>query len=185
MISFTDHEQNVTVDVIIYLMPIYPVWGLQTSFKRRIQLIAVFTAGGAAVTISLLRFVVLWQLANAADTSYIFGSVTIVTSYEFGVAIITNNLPGLAAFWKTYRTGTSTDSKASTGLPGSSGPANSGFEMGNVSKASGGRVRRKASDSIALQSRDEDAKWVMHSVHEGSADTLYRPKEQGIESRDI
>lgn len=48
--------------------------------------------------VSLLRFIVLWQLANTKDTSYIFGSVTIVTSIEFAVAIITANMPGMYAF---------------------------------------------------------------------------------------
>jgi hypothetical protein len=88
------------VDVIIYLLPIYPLWNMQTSVRRRIRLISIFTLGGGTIMVSLLRFIVLWQLANTEDVSYIFGSVTIVTSIEFAVAIITANMPGMYAFWR-------------------------------------------------------------------------------------
>jgi hypothetical protein len=50
--------------------------------------------------VSLLRVIVLWQLANTKDVSYIFGSVAIVTSIEFAVAIITANMSGMYAFWR-------------------------------------------------------------------------------------
>ena len=73
---------------------------MQTSLRRRIGLISIFTLGGGTILVSLLRFIVLWQLANTTDVSYIFGSVTIVTSIEFAVAIITANMPGMYAFWR-------------------------------------------------------------------------------------
>jgi hypothetical protein len=84
---------------------------MQTSLRRRIGLIFIFTLGGGTILVSLLRFIVLWQLANTTDVSYIFGSVTIVTFIEFAVAIITTNMPGMYAFWrakisKTARTTT-------------------------------------------------------------------------------
>ncbi|KAF7674256.1 hypothetical protein GT037_008022, partial [Alternaria burnsii] len=91
---------NVFMDVVIYLLPIYPLWTVQTPVRRQIGLICVFTCGGCTVMVSLLRFIVLWQLANTKDTSYIFGSVTIVTSIEFAVAIITANMPGMYAFYR-------------------------------------------------------------------------------------
>ncbi|KAF2623061.1 hypothetical protein BU25DRAFT_305614, partial [Macroventuria anomochaeta] len=91
---------NVFMDAVIYLLPIYPLWNVQTPVRRRIGLICIFTLGGCTIMVSLLRFIVLWQLANTKDTSYIFGSVTIVTSIEFAVAIITANMPGMYAFYR-------------------------------------------------------------------------------------
>jgi hypothetical protein len=88
------------VDVVIYILPIQPLWNMQTSLRRRIGLISIFTLGGGTIMVSLLRFIVLWQLANTKDVSYIFGSVTIVTTIEFAVAIITANMPGMYAFWR-------------------------------------------------------------------------------------
>ncbi|KAH9897557.1 hypothetical protein F4778DRAFT_744038 [Xylariomycetidae sp. FL2044] len=118
---------NVTVDFMVYILPILPISRIQVSLKRKLELIVVFTMGGCAITVSLLRFIVLWQLSNTTDTTYIFGSVTIVTTIEFATAIITANLPGVAAFWK-HATGKDA-TKASTSGYGH----NSNFEMGNMS----------------------------------------------------
>jgi hypothetical protein len=101
------------VDVVIYILPIQPLWNMQTSLRRRIGLISIFTLGGGTIMVSLLRFIVLWQLANTKDVSYIFGSVTIVTSIEFAVAIITANMPGMYAFWRAKILKTSQNSYGS------------------------------------------------------------------------
>lgn len=89
------------MDVVIYVLPIFPIWNVQASLRHRIGLISIFTLGGLTIVISTLRFIVLWQLANTDDVTYIFGSVTIVTSIEFSVAMITANMPGMYAFWRT------------------------------------------------------------------------------------
>lgn len=52
---------------------------------------------------SLLRFIVLWQLSNTSDVTYVFGSVTIVTSVEFAVAVVTANMPGVAGFYRHFK----------------------------------------------------------------------------------
>lgn len=107
------------MDVVIYLLPIYPLWHMQTTLRRRVGLISIFTLGGGTIMVSTLRFIVLWQLSNTEDVSYIFGSVTIVTSIEFAVAIITANMPGMYAFWRAK---ISKGAQPSTGGYGS-GPA--------------------------------------------------------------
>lgn len=106
----------------------------------------MFTMGFAAITVSLCRFVVLWQLSTTTDMSYIFGSVTIVTSLEFDTAIVTANAPGIAMFWKAcvlrQPLGTSSASR-DTFTPSSS----HGLNMGNLSHIGGpgkDRSRRKS-----------------------------------------
>jgi hypothetical protein len=91
------------MDVVIYVLPIFPLWNMQAPKRQRLEIIAIFTLGGGAVIVSLLRFIVLWQLGNTDDSTYVFGSVTIVTSIEFAVAIVTANMPGVAAFYKSWR----------------------------------------------------------------------------------
>ncbi|KAI7240653.1 hypothetical protein KC330_g1092 [Hortaea werneckii] len=136
---------NVAVNLVVYILPIYPVWGLQTSIKRRIKLISMFTLGFAAITVSLCRFVMLWQLSNTKDTSYIFGSVTLVTSIEFDVAIVTANAPGIAMFWKSIvrrRPLGTTNISGGGDLEPSSGGVGGGKEdkycLGNLSQVGGG-----------------------------------------------
>lgn len=142
----SSEKQNVAVNLVVYILPIYPVWGLQTSIKRRIKLISMFTLGFAAITVSLCRFVMLWQLSNTKDTSYIFGSVTLVTSIEFDVAIVTANAPGIAMFWKSVvkrrPLGTTNISGGGDLEPSSGGVGGGGKEdqycLGNLSQVGGG-----------------------------------------------
>lgn len=144
------------MDVIIYVLPIFPLWRLQTSRRRRVELIAIFTAGGGAVLVSLLRFIVLYQLSSTSDTTYVFGSVTIVTSVEFAVAMITNNLPGVAAFCQDWRG----RNKASRGGGGtSSGTHARSFELGHLATigGSGQQQRSKVEGYGATKEEEEES----------------------------
>lgn len=154
----TDTMQNVFMDVVIYLLPIYPLWNVQTTVRRRIGLMCVFTLGGCTIMISLLRFIVLWQLANTKDVSYIFGSVTIVTSIEFAVAIITANMPGMYGF---YRARVSRKEQSSTeGYHfGIATPGSKGRSLGNASRVTKG-------SKLSTHGEEDD-------VRTGSQDELY------------
>ncbi|KAI4678269.1 uncharacterized protein J4E88_006790 [Alternaria novae-zelandiae] len=149
---------NVFMDVVIYLLPIYPLWNVQTTVRRRIGLMCVFTLGGCTIMISLLRFIVLWQLANTKDVSYIFGSVTIVTSIEFAVAIITANMPGMYGF---YRARVSRKEQSSTeGYHfGIATPGSKGRSLGNASRVTKG-------SKLSTHGEEDD-------VRTGSQDELY------------
>jgi hypothetical protein len=140
--------QNVFVNVVIYVLPIFPVWTIQTSVKRRLKLIAMFTLGFAAVSVSLLRFIVLWQLSNTTDTSYVFGSVTIITSVEFAVAIITANSPGIAMFWKAIVLKRPIGTHGASGSHGTPGTSD-GLRMGNLSHVGKGGLAGGGSASSA------------------------------------
>jgi hypothetical protein len=138
------------MDVVIYLLPIYPLWNVQTSVRRRI-----FTLGGCTIMISLLRFIVLWQLANTKDVSYIFGSVTIVTSIEFAVAIITANMPGMYGF---YRARISRKEQSTTeGYHfGIATPGSKGRSLGNASRVTkGSKLSHGEEDDVRTGSQDE------------------------------
>ncbi|KAK7977076.1 hypothetical protein PG996_003145 [Apiospora saccharicola] len=60
---------NVSIDIIIYILPVFYLCRLQVPLRRRLGLIALFTMRGGAATVSLLRFIVLWQLRNTADVT--------------------------------------------------------------------------------------------------------------------
>jgi hypothetical protein len=130
---------------------------MQTSLRRRIGLISIFTLGGGTIMVSLLRFIVLWQLANTKDVSYIFGSVTIVTSIEFAVAIITANMPGMYAFWRAK---VSKSQSSSLGYDYGSGPA--GTKERSLGLGSGMKRGSK------VDSRDDEG-----YIRTGSQEELY------------
>ncbi|KAE8145112.1 hypothetical protein BDV25DRAFT_144961 [Aspergillus avenaceus] len=126
-------SMNVLTDALIYVLPIYPLWTLQMSTRRRIGLIVCFTVGGGTILVSLLRFSVLKQLASGSRTFYVYGSVAIVTTIELSTAIITANMPSLRSVWKTHVQGTLYGSSARK----SSTP----YELGTTSQAR--RIRKQ------------------------------------------
>ncbi|KAF2137048.1 uncharacterized protein K452DRAFT_216923, partial [Aplosporella prunicola CBS 121167] len=100
---------NVAVDVIIYILPIWPLWNLHASRKRRIALMSMFTFGGGAVLVSGLRFLVLFEFSADPDFAYVLGKIVIVTMIEFCTALFTLNMPSFKAVWSKHVTGTFLD----------------------------------------------------------------------------
>lgn len=137
--------KNVLTDLLIYILPIYPLWVLHATFKRRIGLMVCFTLGGSTIVVSLLRFIVLVQLGSGSRTTYVYGSVDIVTTIELCTAILTANMPSLRSVWKTHISGSVETS--SEGKP-------SRYELGTVSQARSGRKPGKG--SVILPSRGGD-----------------------------
>lgn len=113
------------------------------SLKRRLELIACFTLGGGAVLVSLLRFIVLHQLAGGKEASYVYGSVVIITTIEFAAAIMTANAPALQVVWKKYITKNLSTSNSGYG-------ASTHHELGTVGNA----LRSRKRGSVMLRSHD-------------------------------
>lgn len=130
---------------MIYLLPIYPLWALQMDRKRRLGLIFCFTIGGGTIIVSVLRFIVLVQLASGSRTTYVYGSVAIVTTIELSTAVITANMPSMRSIWKEHVMRT---------LGDSSGGKPSRYELGTISQAR--TTRRPAKGSVALNSQAVD-----------------------------
>jgi hypothetical protein len=161
------------MDVVIYLLPIYPLWNVQTSLRRRIGLMCIFTLGGCTIMVSLLRFIVLWQLANTTDTSYIFGSVTIVTSIEFAVAIITANTPGMYGFYraKISKKDQSTTEGYHFGVATpSSGPSSKGRSLGNASHATKGSKMSTHAEEDDIRTGSQDELYPMSNLGEDQSE---------------
>jgi hypothetical protein len=123
----------------------------------------------------VLRFIVLWQLANTKDTSYIFGSVTIVTSIEFAVAIITANMPGMYSFYRAKIS--KKDQSATEGYhfgiatPGSSPK---GRSLGNASRMMKGSKMRTHAEEDDVRTGSQDKLYPMSNLGEGEEEQNIR-----------
>ncbi|GAD93081.1 conserved hypothetical protein [Paecilomyces variotii No. 5] len=136
---------NVLTDLIIYVLPIYPLWSLQMTTRRRLGLIFCFTIGGGTIIVSVLRFIVLVQLASGSRTTYVYGSVAIVTTIELGTAIITANMPSMRSIYKEHIMRTQ-DKSSSDGIQ-------SRYELGTVSQA---KTRRTPMKNSVVKSQTEN-----------------------------
>lgn len=93
---------SIFMDFVILLLPIYPLWNLHASLKRRLQLMTLVSFGSASVLVSMLRLIVLHQLATNPDLSYILGRMVIVSAIEIYLGIMAANVPALKAIWKKH-----------------------------------------------------------------------------------
>lgn len=78
--------------------------------RRKIAVLCVIGFGGISVLIACCRVVLLLRLSSSSsslDTSYIMGTMIVVSALEIQSAIIAVNLPSLKALWTKYTGGPS------------------------------------------------------------------------------
>lgn len=78
--------------------------------RRKIAVLCVIGFGGISVLIACCRIVILLRLSSPSpslDTSYILGTMIVVSALEIQSAIIAVNLPSLKALWTKYTGATS------------------------------------------------------------------------------
>lgn len=103
-------QQTIFIDLCIVILPIQPLWAIQVSLRKRLELISIFSLGGVVVLISILRVIVLLDFQNMTDITYVLGKLIIISSIELEVAIMVANAPSLRVFWnKIVGKGTQND----------------------------------------------------------------------------
>ncbi|EUC28383.1 hypothetical protein COCCADRAFT_41087 [Bipolaris zeicola 26-R-13] len=97
---------NILVDIYILILPISTIWALKNiRMRRKIAVLCVIGFGGISVLIACSRIVILLRLSSPSpslDTSYILGTMIVVSALEIQSAIIAVNLPSLKALWTKY-----------------------------------------------------------------------------------
>lgn len=96
-------KQSITVDVLIVVLPIRPLWAIQVSIRKRIALISVVSLGAIVVLISCARLIVLLEFdPNGSDFTWVLGKLIIISSIELEVAIIAANAPSLTVMCQKW-----------------------------------------------------------------------------------
>jgi hypothetical protein len=102
--------KNILEDFYILILPIYTVWNLQMSLRRKVAVLGVLVFGSSSVTIACFRLMPLLELNESPDTSWVLGKMVIVAALEIQFAIIAVNLPSLKALWTKFGGGSSSGS---------------------------------------------------------------------------
>ncbi|KAF2502173.1 hypothetical protein BU16DRAFT_576230 [Lophium mytilinum] len=93
---------SIFMDLVILILPVYPLWNINVTLKRRIQMIALVSFGGVAVLASFLRIVVTKRLAAQSDLSISMLGLTIVSAVEIYIGVMAANIPGLMPIWTKH-----------------------------------------------------------------------------------
>ncbi|PBP16768.1 hypothetical protein BUE80_DR012336 [Diplocarpon rosae] len=95
VLAFLPAALNIFTDICIVVLPIRPLWKIQISRRRRLQLLGIVSLGGIVVLISILRLTVLRDFQRMTDFTRSLGKIIIVSSVELEVAIMAANAPSL------------------------------------------------------------------------------------------
>ncbi|CAL3969586.1 unnamed protein product [Diplocarpon coronariae] len=99
VLAFLPAALNIMTDVCIVVLPIRPLWKIQISRRRRLQLLGIVSLGGIVVLISILRLTVLRDFQRMTDFTHSLGKIIIVSCIELEVAIMAANAPSLRIFF--------------------------------------------------------------------------------------
>lgn len=91
---------NVITDLAILILPMPSVWKLQTSFKRRILMTAIFATGILACISSILRLYYTWKIVASPDVTYHMVQMGLWTYAELAIGVIISCLPVIPKFFQ-------------------------------------------------------------------------------------
>lgn len=138
---------NMSLDILVFLLPIPQLWALQMSLKRKLGVIIMFTVGLFVTICSIIRLQTIMEFGNSADPTYDYSALAVWSLVEIDVGVMCASLPGVAAllrrvFPRLFTTKGSSDPsgrKETTGNSGGSDFRKQGFarmheRRNNISK---------------------------------------------------
>ncbi|KAI0544085.1 hypothetical protein F4679DRAFT_60721 [Xylaria curta] len=91
---------SVFVDIFVFILPLPTLFSLNLSFKKRLQLIALFATAFTGVVASVICLV--FRVQSLTDSGWQSGQLAIAVVTENNVAIIVGSLPAFSNFLRTY-----------------------------------------------------------------------------------
>ncbi|KAI1298540.1 hypothetical protein F5Y03DRAFT_386628 [Xylaria venustula] len=86
---------NLTVDIILFILPQRVIWGLQMSFKRRLDVSLIFLFGVLAIISASFKVSTANPYNKSNDTTYLFASLVLWSFSEASCGIIIFCLPSI------------------------------------------------------------------------------------------
>jgi len=90
---------NIFSDVVIFLLPIYTIWGLKMPLTQRLGVLAMFSVGVITILTSVVRAAILPQMSGA-DQSWVTASASIWSQLECNLLVICGTVPTLKKFFR-------------------------------------------------------------------------------------
>ncbi|KAI0594935.1 integral membrane protein [Biscogniauxia sp. FL1348] len=85
----------IITDLVILLVPIPLTWSLNMPLRKKVKIIALLGAGGAATAVTILRMVKVIQFLNSTDVTYDFTLLDLATTIEITIGLICACLPSI------------------------------------------------------------------------------------------
>ncbi|KAJ5040863.1 uncharacterized protein L3040_005422 [Drepanopeziza brunnea f. sp. 'multigermtubi'] len=173
VLAFVPASLNIFMDIVILVLPIKPLWMVQLSLRKRLQLLSIISLGGIVVVISVLRLTVLLEFQKFTDFTHSLGKIIIVSCIELEVAIMAANVPSLKIFFATSRGATA----GRTGSKQSSADHNGNHIMANLTGRPQSKGRFLATTSMCRISASKGPSQLRLTTP-GMGDTMNSSEEE-------
>ncbi|KAL4873207.1 hypothetical protein BDV12DRAFT_209129 [Aspergillus spectabilis] len=137
---------NVVTDLMMLSVPIFCVWRLQMSTRRKLGISAIFAAGIFGCFASIMRLEVSVQHRDTNDKTYDWFPEFLWTTAEITCGILASCLPALPTFFRHFSSKAKTILSGISRTRGSSNQGRSWEKPAEVYALSRGRKRRLAHD---------------------------------------
>jgi hypothetical protein len=94
---------NMATDIMIFVLPIRPVWQLQMRKTEKLAVLACFGLGLACVFISIARFVLIYTIDLIGNLTGTSGTTFMLCTVELMLAGLCINIPMLRPFYLRWR----------------------------------------------------------------------------------
>jgi hypothetical protein len=150
------HNQNITLDFYILILPISTVLHLKMPPRRKIAVLSIIAFGSSSPIIACVRLFPLLQLNSSPDTSWVLGIIVIIAGFEIQCAVIAANLPSLKALYTKMADGESLGSgRRSEGHKGyklsSFGRSRKTTERGSITRLERGIMSTESEEELFRQ----------------------------------
>ncbi|KAH6663542.1 hypothetical protein B0J14DRAFT_258505 [Halenospora varia] len=102
ILAFVPAAFSIFTDILIVILPIQPLWAIQVSLRKRLELISIASVGAIVVIISCIRLIILIEFQKGTDFTYTLNKLIIISAIEIEVAIMCANAPSLTILWVKF-----------------------------------------------------------------------------------
>ncbi|KAI9739973.1 MAG: hypothetical protein M1818_005029 [Claussenomyces sp. TS43310] len=158
-------------DVILFVMPIFGLWGLQMAMRKKLGVFLAFSVGAFVIATNVIRIYYTFRITNSGDLGYSNGNAFIWSACQSSIGVVSASIPAMTPLYylasrnlgsrlekiSSYRFGRSSD--RSSGNAGSSSRKESNMAptsniLLSVMRSSPGKERESETDSTKHFARE-------------------------------
>ncbi|TAQ88831.1 hypothetical protein B7494_g2827 [Chlorociboria aeruginascens] len=87
-------------DVFLFIMPIFALWGLQMTKRKKFGVFLAFGVGGFVVGTNVIRIYYTFRITNSGDLSYSNANAFIWTACQCSIGVVSASIPAMAPLFK-------------------------------------------------------------------------------------
>ncbi|KAG9734558.1 hypothetical protein KCU73_g10737, partial [Aureobasidium melanogenum] len=147
---------NIVIDLIILVLPLKELFALQTSLKKKLMVMVMFSLGIFVTFVSVVRLHSLIVFANSQNITWDYNDAAWWSTVEIHVGIICACLPSVRALFVSLGASSLGTTRANSRPTGHQASSNSGLTGSSLGGSKLGALVKEKSASVPKHGDEED-----------------------------